>query len=305
MRYARGAGIGAMQGSVALLQLTDDQGGTRYQVKRVVKEGETWRLRSDNPERESFDAGANCIPIAKHQETIRPEDLAPPEGTELAETDIGSAFHLSEAPRIGRTDGHLFFLANDGKPFTAPDRLNWTNERRPGETLFLLLKIGRARWRYCGVGRWSEEEQLWRVPAFDHDTWKRISDGRSTSRTLPAETLRRASELVSRLLAKVQPSTMLEVRERRFRVLGMASKGGLRIDGGRGGFTERTVSLTDIGWVLVAADHAVSSRTPLDETLVNRLRYLEGTKSASTRWIDTGWALRIREADLNLSRPIQ
>ena len=279
MRYARGTGIGAMQGSVALLQLTDDQGGTRYQVKRVVKEGETWRLRSDNPERESFDAGANCIPIAKHQETIRPEALAPPEGTELAEADIGAAFHLSEAPRTGRTDGHLFFLATDGKPFPAPDRLDWTNERRPGETLYLHLKIGRARWRYCGVGRWIEEERLWRIPPFDHDTWKRISGGRSSSRSLPPEALRRASELVKRLLTKVSarhhaggaqsPASGCSAWLRR------VASGSMVV--GEASPSARFHSLTSDGsWPRQTMPHA--PRAALDEALVNRLRYLEGTK---------------------------
>jgi hypothetical protein len=31
----------------------------------------------------------------------------------------------------------------------------------------------------------------------------------------------------------------------------------------------------------------------LDEARVNRLRYLEGTPKASTRWIDTGWAIAL------------
>lgn len=29
----------------------------------------------------------------------------------------------------------------------------------------------------------------------------------------------------------------------------------------------------------------------IDEERVNRLRYLEGTPKASTRWVDTGWGL--------------
>jgi len=31
----------------------------------------------------------------------------------------------------------------------------------------------------------------------------------------------------------------------------------------------------------------------LDEAFVNRVRYLEGTPRGSTRWIDTGHALRL------------
>ena len=54
---------------------------------------------------------------------------------------------------------------------------------------------------------------------------------------------------------------------------------------------ERTVSLVDLGWVLIARDDARRSGGILDEPRVNRLRYLEGTPKVSTRWIDTGWAL--------------
>lgn len=70
-----------------------------------------------------------------------------------------------------------------------------------------------------------------------------------------------------------------------------SKQGGLRIDGGEGGFKERTVSLLDLGWALLAQDHTAEQGGLLDEALVNRLRYLEGTPQASTRWIDSGWAI--------------
>ena len=66
---------------------------------------------------------------------------------------------------------------------------------------------------------------------------------------------------------------------------------GLRIDGGPYGFGERTVSLLDIAWVLVAQDDVREKGGVLDEARVNRLRYLEGTPKGSTRWVDTGWGL--------------
>ena len=78
---------------------------------------------------------------------------------------------------------------------------------------------------------------------------------------------------------------------RRARVLGAAPRGGLRIDGGDGGFAERTVSATDIAWVVVASQDVAATGGLLDEERVNRLRYLEGTPKGSTRWIDTGWAI--------------
>ena len=87
----------------------------------------------------------------------------------------------------------------------------------------------------------------------------------------------------------------MTARDKVCRVVGQAARGGVRIDGGTGGFTERTVSLTDIGWVLHAREEARDTGSTADETLVNRLRYLAGTPKASTRWIDTGWALVLTE----------
>lgn len=75
------------------------------------------------------------------------------------------------------------------------------------------------------------------------------------------------------------------------RILGAAPRGGIRIDGGEGGFEERTVSLVDLAWVSVADADVGEHGGVLDEARVNRLRYLEGTPKGSTRWIDTGWAI--------------
>ena len=74
-------------------------------------------------------------------------------------------------------------------------------------------------------------------------------------------------------------------------MLGATARGGLRIDGGEGGFAERTVSLTDLGWAILARDDVAERGGLLDEARVNKLRYLEGTPKGSTRFIDTGWAL--------------
>jgi hypothetical protein len=88
---------------------------------------------------------------------------------------------------------------------------------------------------------------------------------------------------------------MPERADRTLRALGVAPQGGLRIDGGPGGFAERTVSLTDLGWGLAARRDVALHGGILDEARVNRLRYLEGTPRAATRWIDTGNALWLLE----------
>ena len=70
------------------------------------------------------------------------------------------------------------------------------------------------------------------------------------------------------------------------RAVGAAEQGGLRIDGGPSGFRERTVSLLDVAWAVVAADDVAAHGGVLDEARVN----LDGTPKGATRWIDTGWA---------------
>ena len=78
-------------------------------------------------------------------------------------------------------------------------------------------------------------------------------------------------------------------------MVGRSTTGGIRIDGGPGGFAERTVSLTDLAWALQARAQALETGGLVDEARVNRLRYLDGTPKGSTRWIDTGWALVLSE----------
>ena len=63
------------------------------------------------------------------------------------------------------------------------------------------------------------------------------------------------------------------------RILGSAPGGGLRIDGGDDGFAERTVSLIDLAWVIVAADDVASGGGLLDEARVNS----SGTSTARRR----------------------
>ena len=85
----------------------------------------------------------------------------------------------------------------------------------------------------------------------------------------------------------------MEVDGKAFRVVRRSAEGGLRVDGGPSGFKERTVSRSDLGWTLLAADDVVHNGGVLDEARVNRLRYLDGTPKDATRWIDTGWAIRL------------
>jgi hypothetical protein len=137
-----------------------------------------------------------------------------------------------------------------------------------------------------------EGEDQWALAQpVDYATWRALGHGRSASRRLPAEATARASEWVERFLRSHSPGSVIEKDGKRCRIAGKAPGGGVRIDGGEGGFEERTVSLLDLAWAMTAQQDVAESGGVLDEAWVNRLRFLEGTPKGSTRWIDTGWAL--------------
>ncbi len=292
LRPARGLGLRALLGKVALVQLEDPAGGHAYQVKRVVDDGGRVILRSDNPARPSFPATEAMTPIATLVDVIPPERLAPPPGSPVEDERLAEAFGLEEPPRTGRIAGHLFALVDAPGAFTAPDRLRWDPpDRRPSEPVYVLARApGAPAWRYVGLGRWSDDERTWSCPALDHATWRALGGERTSSRRLPAGALERVPAAVARLLALVGVGGWAEHAGRRCRVLEATRSGGVRIETPEGK-RSRTISATDLAWALVATDDVALHGGRLDEARVNRLRYLEGTPEGSTRWIDTGWAL--------------
>lgn len=291
--WARGLGIGALDGKVALVGVGEEDEGREFHIKRIVREAEGFVLRSDNAEVEPR-AAAGAIPYARLVRAVRPEALAPTERTTVS--DIAAAFGLSGTPTgpTARADGHLFLLAEGRDVLTAPDR--WTHRvpgQRPGETAFVLARADAgAPWTYLGVGRWLTDESAWAFRDPSLGVWRTFSSARSASRSLR----RRWSDAATRL-ADLAPTRLAEVwverGRQRGRVVGRAAQGGLRISGGEGGFAERTISLLDLGWSLAGEDDVRARGGVLDEARVNRLRYLDGTPKGATRWIDTGWALAI------------
>lgn len=303
-RFARGLGLKALIGRVVLVQLDGAPEGHAYQVKRIVDDNGTILLRSDNAARPSFRATEAMTPIATLVEAISPERLAPRPGTTLADHELAGAFGLSEPPVTGRVAGLLFLLVTEPGLFVAPDRIRWSPpDRRPAETVYVLARLtagaastGTDGWRYVGVGRWLEDEHAWACPELDHATWRALGEGRDCSRRLPDSALKRAERVVTELFQRVPEGDWAERGSDRCRVLGRSKTGSVRVDGGPDGFKARTVSLTDLAWVLLAQDDVVKNGGVLDEARVNRLRYLEGTPKGSTRWIDTGWAIVLAQA---------
>ncbi|WP_437975181.1 helicase-related protein [Sorangium sp. So ce295] len=301
MRFARGASYDALDGKVALLQVPDRGLGFAYQIKRIARAQSRWWLRSDNPDGPSYEATAETVPVALLVEVVRPEDIGPSAGERFEDDDAAArAFGLEEPPRTGRVGGHLFFCLEAPGALVAPDRVRSpvpAPDRRPGETAFVIARSpGEPGWRYLGVARYLDEEGLWACPEIDHAAYRALGSGRGVSRSLPVGSRERARGLVEELLRRPGAGAFVERDGRRCRIVGRADGGGLRIDGGPDGFAERTVSLTDLAWVFVASDDVRKNGGLLDEQRVNRLRYLEGTPRAATRWIDTGWALVLAAA---------
>lgn len=244
--------------------------------------------------------------LAVLRTVIQPELLAPAVGAQVVEDELARAFGVSAAPEApwSRIDGHLFVLLEGSAAVSEPDRVaGGPPTPRPGETAFVLARGGEGEpWVFLGVGRRLEEEQSWRIPELEFATWRRFGRRRAVSRRLPTAWREAAKELVEDLLETFGAGTVVSVDERTFRLVGAAPRGGLRIDGGDDGFAERTVSLADVGWVLLSKQRSAQAGAVLNESYVNRQRYLVGTPKKATRWIDTGWALRIvRLAESNRS----
>ena len=268
--------------------------GAQYQIKRLKREGRGWRLVSDNPDGPSFDAHEGMTPIARLERAIHPEDLAPARGVRIAESELAATFGVSGlVPRSDRHGGHLFIFVDMRGQLVEPDRVRFEGVTpRPSETAFVLAKRGNNEWQYVGVGRQTDTRGVWAIPDVDLGTWREWGEGREVSRRLPAGAQARAQVAVQTLLELPdEQRSIVQPSGRRARIAGSAKRGGLRIAGGDDGLKERTISLTDLAWVIVADDDVATTGGLLDEQRVNLLRYLEGTPKGSTRWIDTGWAI--------------
>jgi len=296
LRLARGAPAGSVEGRVVLVE-TADGPDLAYQLKRLLRSGNRWELASDNPAGPRLRAREPMSVIARLERGIRPESLAPALRSLIPEGELASAFGIDALlPRTGRYGGHLFAFIESKDLLVSPTELALPAvDPRPAETVFALAHCGSGAWRYLGVGRRGEDsrEVPFLIPEVDFETWRDWGQERGASRTLAQDALGFAEQIVALLVDGHEPPAALERPggDRRAFVRGRAPGGGVRIDGGPGGFAARTVSLTDLAWVVMAVRDVERSGGLLDEARVNRVRYLEGTPRGSTRWIDTGWAI--------------
>ena len=256
-------------------------------LKRVVRrQGQFW-LWSENLEHPSELATEEDVPIATRRQVIRPEQMAP---ERLAEGPLQELFGWVDAEGGSgavRHGGHLFVLLDVAGQAVEPTQVvlsvpDW----RPSETAFVCHRSGDG-WRYLGVGRTANGRD-WVIPEMDFLAWsvlRREGASGGLSRALPPE-----AEEVARAFVASMPVGARRSRDgKEVQVLGKGVRGGLKLRSGQWK-NERSVSLADIGWVLVARD-GLPPGGVLDEASVNRSRYIEGTPRASTRWVDTGNAL--------------
>ena len=165
-----------------------------------------------------------------------------------------------------------------------------------GDEAWVLYADAQGGWRSGGHAH--RDGDAWTVDEVDFATWKRFGPPgtRSASRALEPRFEAAARALVERLLVAPGPGHWVGTDGKRCRLVGRSAQGGLRVDGGAGGFAARTISVTDLGWALAAREVVARNGGVVDEALVNRLRYLRGTPKGATRWVDSGWAIVVSEA---------
>jgi len=121
MRWARAAGLGAVEGRVALVEVTGagpdaaETGEAGYRSKRVIRGARGHVLRSDRPDAEDLQASEACRPLAVKVAVVKPEEMAPAPGTAIARDGFGAAFGVEGEPRApwSRLDGHLFVVVGE------------------------------------------------------------------------------------------------------------------------------------------------------------------------------------------------
>ena len=295
-RPARDLALSSLERRVVLLERTH-AGSVSHHIKRLVRsDGESnHRFVSDNPVGPSFDASETAVPVAVLEESLRPEDVGPERGAALTPAELGEHFGLTEpVVETGRHHGHLLVIIEASGALIASDRLHYAVDARPAETAFVFERRDDDRLTCLGVARQVIGTSEWLIPEVDFQTWRRLGGSRSASRRTPPGLEGRAEELAGRALELIGvggtvtrgSGVAAQIRRR-------TSQGGLVISLGNDETSTRSISLTDLAWVLAAADDASVNGGEVDEVRVNGLRYLLGTPEESTRFIDTGWAIAI------------
>ncbi len=285
-RWRRDAPLADIIGRIACIG-RGEEGQASYHVKRVVQTPAGVELRSEERGHGSLPASPSDRVLALVERVVRPEQLAP---DRLAVGALSELFPwVDDEPPAGwaRFGGHLFLVLDRQGQALHPMLVEVLVPRlRPSETAYVCHRH-RDSWRYLGVGR-SSDGRSWSLAEMDFVAWSalRASGTRGgLSRDLPE----RAANLAREFVASLHAGSQRVLAGRTLTVLRTTSSGGVRVeDPGR--VRERSVSQTDLAWVLWAGEEF---KGVLDAARVHQLRYIEGTPRASTRWLDTGYALHL------------
>jgi len=161
-----------------------------------------------------------------------------------------------------------------------------------GDRPLALIEDG-SRWRFHSVISLDDVGQ-WRLAPVDLATWRRFgASPDEISRPLSAQQRAYAQAFVERLDLELLKDRWFEVDGARLRVISKNAKGGLKLalESGK----TRNISQTDLAWALYTYEQT-QELSGLSVERVNQRRYLAGTPKASTRYIDTGWAIKIIKA---------
>ena len=237
-------------------------------LRRVVRTGRRFTLRAER--QPPLPVPSRTTAHALLVGSLPPEQLAPAEGTEIADEDLAAALGLSALPPTpgGRVDGHLVILIDTRGLLVAPDRLRLAGLlAEPGETALVLTRAQpRSPWRVAGIAH--PDGDRWHVPGLDFETWRRLGSRAAPQRTLTSAQRRAVRERISNAVGR----SIGDVT-----ITGVTRRGGLRLS------DSTTLTPEDLGWALAAEPVAEALGTPPTAELAAVLRYLPGTPARKMR----------------------
>ena len=253
---SRGVGIGAMKDQVVLVQVPGGQDASAWQLKRIVHRGRQWELRSDNPavpahsgdgrdDTDRADGGPHLSRVS------RPAGGRAPRRGRRGEGHSGPRVLPARAAATGTSSSSSTGAGNSSHPTGSRSR---SADRRPGETAFVLAQIGRgslALLRRGAVERGSRMSGSFRRSITRPGACS--ERGGSARGALPRKPWEPARSWTLRSPGRVHPGRLVLGGKKRAR-----SSVARRVEvcgstEGRGDSRPRSVSLTDLGWVLLRA----------------------------------------------------
>lgn len=249
-----------------LEQLTESTAGSR--VIDFIRHPDGWSAR---------------MPEERAQRALPESLLHSEDAMTMRVSEDGEAWILVREGRMLHTHTTLGFKGPPSLAHVTSAHLFFTTSEKEGSP---------RTWTTHGEATRARDAEIWDIDEVPYTLWKQYGQGRGSSRALPEHFGVYAIALLEAVSARLAQDTVYERDGKRCVVRKIDPRRGIFIDGGEHGFKGRQVSTLDVSWAMMARQEAlVRGRARADERLVNELRYLPGTPSGSTRYIDTRWAL--------------